>query len=246
VVAVDGAAPRRSHDRSNGREALALVGASAGADRPTLGRAAVGEAPNEIVAIPALLRLLDLGGCAVAVDATGCRTKIAGETARRGAGYAPALEDNRASLREAAAVLFAEGGAAGPAGLSHDTHGTGHGRVERRRVRTVSDPAVIAYFDPGGARPGRRSVGAGEAGRRAGDRVSREARHDLSSLPGDAAASGRRPARPSAATGGSGTARAGSWTRPPAAYWLQPKGISDTGGLEQQEPYAVSQVPSLV
>ena len=189
VAAIDGKTLRRSHDRPNGKEALALVSAWASQNRLVLGQVAVAEGSNEITAIPALLRLLALTGCIVTIDAIGCQTAIAAEIVRQEADYVLALKDNQAGLRQAVETLFAEGRASGFAGLAHATHRTvekDHGRLERRRALTVSAPEVIAYLNEAGAWPGLRSVGMVEAERRIGATTRRETRYYISSLGGDA------------------------------------------------------------
>lgn len=189
VVAVDGKVLRRSHDRANGKDALALVSAWAATNRLTLGQVAVADGSNEIAAIPALLRLLALQGCIVTIDAIGCQTAIARQVVAQEADYVLALKTNQGTLHEAVAVLFAEGQATRFAGFAHTTHRTvekGHGRLEIRRTWAVSEPEVIAYLDPAGAWPGLRSVAMVEAERRIGPAVSRETRYYISSLPGDA------------------------------------------------------------
>lgn len=193
VVAVDGKQLRRSHDATNGKAALTLVSAWAGANRLALGQVAVEPGSNEIPAIPALLRMLALEGCVVTVDAIGCQTAIATQIAGQGADYVLALKDNQPTLQEAVAVLFAEGQRTGFVAGHHDTRRTvekGHGRIEVRQVWTVNDPDLIAYLDPGGAWPQLRSVGMVAAERRIGAQHSRETRYYLSSLPGDAATFG--------------------------------------------------------
>ncbi len=172
VVAVDGKVVRRSHDRAGGKAALHLVRAWAAANRLTLGQVAVADGANEIAAIPELLRLLALKGCIVTVDAIGCQTAIARQVLAQEADYALALKDNQEGLHDAVARLFGEERARGFAGLAHDVHRTvekDHGRLEVRRAWTVSDPAVIAYLNGGGAgRGGAASAWSRRNGGRAG------------------------------------------------------------------------------
>lgn len=62
---------RRSavHARGQGRAAIELVSAWAQDQRLTLGQYKLAEDSNEITAVPELLRLLDLSGCIVTLDA---------------------------------------------------------------------------------------------------------------------------------------------------------------------------------
>jgi len=189
VVAIDGKQLRRSHDASSGKAALTLVSAWAGANRLALGQVAVDPGSNEIPAIPALLRLLALEGCVVTVDAIGCQREIAAQITTQGADYVLALKDNQPTLLAAVETLFREGQAHGFVPGHHDTRRTvekGHGRIEVRQVRTVTDPEVLAYLNPQGAWATLRSVGMVVAQRRIGAESSCETRYFLTSLPGDA------------------------------------------------------------
>jgi predicted transposase YbfD/YdcC len=193
VVAIDGKTLRRSHDRTQGQEALVLVSAWAEANRLLLGQVAVDPGSNEIPAIPALLEQVALAGSIVTVDAIGCQTAIAAQVVAQEADYVLALKENQATLHEAVAFLFATGQADGFAGIRHDAQRTiekNHGRIEVRQVWTVDDPVIIAYLDPQGAWPKLRSVAMVVAERRIGEERSRERRYYLTSLPGDAATVG--------------------------------------------------------
>ena len=197
VVAIDGKNARRSHDRGRGKAALHLVSAWATASGLVLGQVATGQESNEVAAIPALLRLLDLEGCTVTIDAMGCQTAIAAQVVARGADYVLALKDNQPALHDKARLAFAgaraeAGTTLAPADL--DTARAvdkGHGRIEIRRCWAFGDPEYLAYLDPGRAWPSLRSVALVEAERRVGDAVSREERYYLSSLPPDAGTLGR-------------------------------------------------------
>ena len=56
-----------------------LVSAWATENRLTLGQVQVAEKSNEITAIPQLLRVLDLAGCIITIDAIGCQKEIAAQ-----------------------------------------------------------------------------------------------------------------------------------------------------------------------
>lgn len=98
VIAVDGKTLRRSHDRSNGKEAIHLVSAWAGQARLVLAQRKVNDKSNESTAIPDVLRLLDLKDCTVTVDAMGCQTAIAKQIVQQGADYVLAVKENQEQL----------------------------------------------------------------------------------------------------------------------------------------------------
>ncbi len=71
VVAIDGKALRRSHDRANGLGPLFLVSAWSVQRGISLGQLATEEKSNEITAIPQLLNLIDITHSVVTIDAAG-------------------------------------------------------------------------------------------------------------------------------------------------------------------------------
>ena len=77
VFAVDGKTARRSHDRGNGLGALHAVSVWASDFGLTLGQVACAEKSNEITAIPELLRLVDIKGAIITIDAMGTQKAIA-------------------------------------------------------------------------------------------------------------------------------------------------------------------------
>ena len=188
VIACDGKTVRRSHDRGAGKGAVHMVSAWASANRLVLGQVAVDEKSNEITAIPALLSLLMLKGCIVTIDAMGCQTAIARTIVEKGADYVLALKENQDSLYHEVVHLFADAEETGGADYITDDAQTidgGHGRVEIRRYRTISDPLTIAHVDPEGAWAGLRSIGMVAAERRekgGAGKVTRETRYYLTSL----------------------------------------------------------------
>jgi predicted transposase YbfD/YdcC len=197
VVAVDGKTLRRSADQDHGRAALHLVNAWATQSGLVLGQEATAAKSNEITAIPRLLRLLQLDGCVVTIDAMGCQTAIAAQVQEQGADYVLALKGNQPTLERTVQTAFAD---RAPTAADRwvpaveDTAQTldkGHGRVERRRYLALSDPDLLACLDPSGAWPGLRSVVQVQAERRRGEQRTVEARYYLSSLPPDATVLGQ-------------------------------------------------------
>src|SRR5919197_865835 len=85
VVTTDGTRVRRSYDRGSNKAAIHMVSAWACANRVVLGQVKTEEKSNEITAIPELLKLLELNGCIVTLDAMGCQREIAEKIREQGA-----------------------------------------------------------------------------------------------------------------------------------------------------------------
>src|SRR5919112_3215663 len=87
VFVVDGKTARRSHDRKNGLGALHSVSVWASEYGLSLGQVACAEKSNEITAIPELLRLVDIRGGIITIDAIGAQKAIAAEVIDGGADH---------------------------------------------------------------------------------------------------------------------------------------------------------------
>ncbi len=190
VVSIDGKRLRRSHDGVLGKAAIHMVSAWASVNRLVLGQVKTDEKSNEITAIPALLKLLSLKGCIVTIDAMGTQTEIAKEiVVEQEADYVLALKGNQGTLHEGVKDLFAYAQKVDYQEIAHDFHQTveeNHGRLEKRRYWTISEPKFIEYLDPTGKWAGLRSIGMVEAQRQVGQQISTEVRYYISSLGGDA------------------------------------------------------------
>jgi predicted transposase YbfD/YdcC len=106
-----------------------------------LGQRKTEEKSNEITAIPELLRLLDLTGATVTIDAMGCQTEIAKTIVEGGGHYLLAVKDNQPTLHEDIATTFDEAAderrracdeAPRPVTEVFEETDKGHGRVEKR------------------------------------------------------------------------------------------------------------------
>src|SRR3954453_17218858 len=102
VLAVDGKTARRSHDRANGLGALHSVSVWASEYGLSLGQVACAEKSNEITAIPELLRLVDIKGAIITIDAMGTQKAIAAQIIEAKADYVLALKGNQETLHNAA------------------------------------------------------------------------------------------------------------------------------------------------
>jgi Transposase DDE domain len=103
-MAVDGKTLRRSYDST--AKALHLVSAFATEARLVLAQTATAEKSNEISAIPELLRLLDLRGATVSIDAMGCQREMAAQIVEGGGHYLLGLKGNQGRLHEDVRLFF--------------------------------------------------------------------------------------------------------------------------------------------
>jgi predicted transposase YbfD/YdcC len=108
LVAVDGKTLRRSHDRRAMKSALHAASAWGVENHVLLGQQACAEKSNEIAAIPELLKLLDLSGAIVTIDAMGCQKEIAQKIIDGGGDYVLAVKGNQEKLHAAIAEHFDE------------------------------------------------------------------------------------------------------------------------------------------
>jgi predicted transposase YbfD/YdcC len=135
VFAVDGKTARRSHDRKNGLGALHCVSVWASEYGLSLGQVACAEKSNEITAIPELLRLVDIKGAIITIDAMGTQKAIAAQIIEGEADYLLALKGNQGSLHQAVIAYINEQWEdefARVKARRYQTHETGHGREETR------------------------------------------------------------------------------------------------------------------
>ena len=142
VVAIDGKTLRRSHDRKSRKSALHLVSAFACGNGVVLGQERTAEKSNEITAIPALLKLLELKGCLVTIDAMGCQKRIAADILSGQGDYVLAVKANQRKLHEEVTDWL---NTARVHEFKHTTHDyyeqtdKGHGRIEVRRYWVSDD-----------------------------------------------------------------------------------------------------------
>ena len=183
IVSLDGKTLRHSFDKATATAAIHMVSAWASANRLVLGQLKVKEKSNEITAIPALLRLLDVTGAVVTIDAMGCQKEIAKTMTDQGADSVLALKDNHPTLAEEVALFLNDARATGFADITHAYHETvdgDHGRIETRRYWITSE---IAWLGAKASWSNLHSVGMVEAQREVGNTIQVETRYFLTSLP---------------------------------------------------------------
>ena len=147
VLAVDGKTARRSHDRKNGLGALHSVSVWASEFGLSLGQVACAEKSNEITAIPELLRLVDIKGAIITIDAMGTQKAIAAQIIEGKADYVLALKGNQETLHQAVIDYIdeqLEGDLANA--REHVTTEKGHGREEMRTYLQLPAPKSLPGF----------------------------------------------------------------------------------------------------
>jgi len=200
VVALDGKALRRAMNKS--QSPRYIVSAWAQSNNLVLGQLKVEEKSNEITAVPELLRVLELAGCIVTIDAMGCQKKIAKEIIEADAHYVLALKGNQEKVHEEVKSFLDTSleqqkqprpkGALVPkeaaALKSCETVEKDHGRIETRRYYQ-SD--YLDWFADKDKWEGLRSVGMVESIRQIAGKSTLERRYYLSSLPVEVETFGR-------------------------------------------------------
>jgi predicted transposase YbfD/YdcC len=135
ILAVDGKTLRRSHDRKKGLGALHSVSVWASEFGLSLGQVACAEKSNEITAIPELLRLVDIKGTIITIDAMGTQKAIAAQIIDGKADYVLALKGNQETLYQQVMDYIDEQAGNDFANVKARRHVTlekGHGRKESR------------------------------------------------------------------------------------------------------------------
>ena len=185
VVAIDGKTVRRSHDRWRNRKAIHLVSAWASANDMTLGQVKTEEKSNEITAIPQLLELLALRGCIVTIDAMGCQRDIAEQIVAAEADYVLAVKENQRQLYDNVKDLFQGAEEWDFEGVPHDyarTLNKGHGRIETRECRVITDPDCLDYLETRKQWAGLKAVVKVSARRETAQGATVQSRYYISSL----------------------------------------------------------------
>jgi predicted transposase YbfD/YdcC len=149
VLAVDGKTLRRSHDRGKELGALHSVSVWASEFGLSLGQVACAEKSNEITAIPELLRLVDIKGAIITIDAMGAQKAIAAQIIDGGADYVLALKGNQETLHQEVIDYIdkqSKDGFVQCKARSHVTKEKGHGREEIRSYTQMPVPESLAQL----------------------------------------------------------------------------------------------------
>ena len=114
-----------------------------------LGQRKVSSKTNEITVIPELLRLLNVTGCLVTIDAMGCQNEIANVIRDEKADYLLQVKDNQAKLRQDLEDWFAHGDQQDFQQMTMNYHKTvskTNGRIEIRQCWAIADPIAMEHI----------------------------------------------------------------------------------------------------
>ena len=137
---------------------------------------------NEIVAIPVLLRYLELKGAIITIDAMGCQLDIAAQIVEQGGDYVLAVKGNQASLHERIVDFFDTARANDLRGVTHTYYeqtDAGHGRVEVCRCWASEHLESLAHREHWA---GLKSLAMVEGERHMEGKISVERRYFIASL----------------------------------------------------------------
>lgn len=183
VYAVDGKTARRSHDRRQGLGALHSVSVWASEFGLSLGQVACADKSNEITAIPELLKLVDIHGAIITIDAMGTQKAIAAQIIEQKADYVLALKGNQETLHDAVIEYIdrqLENDFAGLDVRQQTTTETGHGRDETRCYTHLPVPSDLPNKDQW---RGLKSIGVAISACVRDGKETLEKRYYISSLP---------------------------------------------------------------
>lgn len=182
-VAIDGKTLRGSFDQAAGKSALHTITAFACDMRVCLRQMAVDEKSNEIPAVPELLKLMELSGATVTLDAMHCQVETAQAILDAEADYILIVKGNQEGLHQYLVDQFIEYGDDDydVEGLrKHTTVEKSHGRQERREYYFIDAPANCPALKRW---PGVRSIGMVYRCRQEGEKVHEETIFAISSHP---------------------------------------------------------------
>jgi predicted transposase YbfD/YdcC len=173
LIAMDGKTSRRSHDGTV--KALPLVSAFATEARLVHAQTATAEKSNEMTAIPELLKLLDLRGATVSIDAMGCQREMAQQIAEGGGPYLLGLKGNQGTLHQEVRLFF-EQPPQGAVFATHEEADKGPGRLE---VRRCDVPGEVAWLQKTHHGPNLQSLARMTATRVIGNQTTTEVQYYL-------------------------------------------------------------------
>jgi len=136
-IAVDGKTLRRSFEKTWQKMGLHLVSAWCVEENLVLGQVATDQKSNEITAVPKLLKMIDIQGAVLTMDALNCQKNIASQIITDGADYILSVKDNHPTLYQQVKNLMDEAHLEKFKQVQHDIHRQANAEHGRREVRTT-------------------------------------------------------------------------------------------------------------
>ena len=185
LVAIDGKSLRQSFEHAWDKSGMAhMVSAFVAANKMVFAQVKTEGKGQELDAIQKLLKIVDIKGAVVTIDALGCNKTVVELILEGGGDYLLQVKENQPTLHTKVENLLDELILEDFKGVEHDYHvqtDGDHGRIETRRVWVcwnVADLGPIAKDWPG-----LKSLVVVESTREMNGHTSRERRYYISSLP---------------------------------------------------------------
>jgi predicted transposase YbfD/YdcC len=177
-INVDGKAIRNSgYDK-----ALHIVSAWCQTNQLVLAQEKVDSKSNEIKAIPKLLKLLDLKGRIITIDAIGAQRDICSQIVEQHGDYVISLKGNQETLHDDVVTYFKDKKLLSKCSCSEEND-KGHGRIEQRTAYSSDN---VDWLQKEHRWPGLRSIGMVTSKITKGSKITLEERFYISSLPAEA------------------------------------------------------------
>lgn len=120
-----------------------MISAYASSNKLVLGQLKTEQKSNEITAIPELIKMLDIRGALVTIDAMACQAEIAKTIVEKGGNYLLAVENNQGKLRSSIEKAFSSQRANVKNDLSVEQE---HGRIESRQCYVFDSAKLESDF----------------------------------------------------------------------------------------------------
>jgi len=175
IVNVDGKVLRGSQDNINGKGPINMVSAWVGENQLVFAQVKVDGKSNEITALHKLIKILDLEGSILTIDAIGCQKDITQEIVDAKGDYVIGLKGNQGSLHEEVKSQFSF---VKPSDFFEKLEKS-HGRIETRKCSVIDS---LDFLDERKNWPTMKSVVRIESTREIKGKATTENRYYISSL----------------------------------------------------------------
>ena len=144
TIAIDGKAVKSARDKINGGNTPYILSAYLSEIGISIGQIEVAKGSKESKTIPALLKLLDIKGCWLTLDAAGTYEDIARQIVRKGGHFVLKVKDNQKNLRKDLQTYFDNNiGKTRDITMATTNFEKNHGREEHREYYISYDVGCI-------------------------------------------------------------------------------------------------------